>query len=149
MERRRNSTDLYIHVSPITSILRTLTGTSSYHSISWPIDPPQYDNRLQSILFASWERNAPTKQRKPKAETCSRQRKHWSRLPTRKPGSSLRLAYELVKKANKQSHVNNKEYYDKNAKQRSFQLRDKVYLYNPARKVGKCFKFHKFWTGPF
>ena len=26
---------------------------------------------------------------------------------------------------------------------------DKVYLYNPARKLGKCFKFHKFWTGPF
>ena len=26
---------------------------------------------------------------------------------------------------------------------------DNVYLYNPARKLGKCFKFHKFWTGTF
>ena len=22
-------------------------------------------------------------------------------------------------------------------------------MYNPARKPGKCFKFHKFWAGPF
>jgi hypothetical protein len=63
--------------------------------------------------------------------------------------SSLRLAYKSVEKANKQSHVKNKQYYDKKAKQRRFQLGNKVYLYNPARKVGKCFKFHKFWTGPF
>ena len=54
-----------------------------------------------------------------------------------------------MKKANKQSHLKNKQYYDKKAKQRNFQLGDKVYLYNPARKFGKCFKFHKFWTGPF
>jgi len=32
---------------------------------------------------------------------------------------------------------------------RSFNVGDIVYLYNPARKPGKCFKFHKFWTGPF
>ena len=37
----------------------------------------------------------------------------------------------------------------KKAKSRSFHVGDIVYLYNPARKPGKCFKFHKFWTGPF
>ena len=41
------------------------------------------------------------------------------------------------------------QYYDKKAKQRNFQLGDKIYLYNPVRKLGKCFKFHKFRTGPF
>ena len=24
-----------------------------------------------------------------------------------------------------------------------------VYLYNPAKKPGKCFKFYKYWAGPF
>jgi len=63
--------------------------------------------------------------------------------------SSLQLAYKAVKNANRQSHLNNKRLYDRKAKLRNFQLEDIVYLYNPARKPGKCFKFHKFWTGPF
>jgi len=63
--------------------------------------------------------------------------------------ASLQLAYKTVKKANRQSHLNNKRLYDRKAKQRSFQAEDIVYLYNPARKPGKCFKFHKFWNGPF
>jgi len=63
--------------------------------------------------------------------------------------SSLRLAYKLVKKANKKSHLKNKRLYDRKAKLRSFQTGDIVYLYNPAQKHGKCFKFHKYWTGPF
>ena len=63
--------------------------------------------------------------------------------------SSLQLTYKAVKKANRQSHLNNKRLYDRKVKLRSFQLEDIVYFYNPARKPGKCFKFHKFWTGPF
>jgi len=63
--------------------------------------------------------------------------------------SSLQLAYKAIKKANRQSHLNNKRLYDRKAKLRSFQVEDIVYLYNPARMPGKCFKFHKFWTGPF
>ena len=51
--------------------------------------------------------------------------------------SILRLAYESVKKANKESHLKNKQYYDKKAKQRNFQMGDNVYLYNRARKLGK------------
>jgi len=63
--------------------------------------------------------------------------------------SSLQLAYKTVKKANRQSRLNNKRLYGRKAKLKSFQSEDIVYLYNPARKPGKCFKFHKFWTGPF
>jgi hypothetical protein len=54
-----------------------------------------------------------------------------------------------VKKANKKSHLKNKRLYDRKAKLRSFQTGDIVYLYNPAKKPEKCFKFHKYWTGPF
>ena len=63
--------------------------------------------------------------------------------------SSLQLAYKAVKEANRQSSLNNKRLYDRKAKLRSLQLGDIVYLYNPARKPGKCFNFHKIWTGPF
>ena len=62
--------------------------------------------------------------------------------------SSLRLAYKAVKKANRQSHLNNKLLYDRKAKLRSFQSWDIVYLYNPTRTSEKCFKFYKFWAGP-
>jgi len=57
--------------------------------------------------------------------------------------------YKAVKKANRQSHLNNKWLYDRKAKLRIFQSEDMVYLYNPARKPGKCFNSHKFWTGLF
>lgn len=72
---------------------------------------------------------------------------HDSRLENLK--SSLRLAHKLVQKANKKSHLKNKRLYDRKAKLRSFQTGDIVYLFNPAKKPGKCFKFHKYWTGPF
>jgi len=65
------------------------------------------------------------------------------------PKSSLRLAYKLAKKANKKSHLKNKRSYERKAKLRSFQTVDIVHLYNPAKKPGKCFKFHKYWIGPF
>ena len=63
--------------------------------------------------------------------------------------SSLQLAYKAVKKAKRQSYLNNRRLYDWKVKLRSFQSEDLVYLYNSARKPGKCCKFHKFWTGPF
>jgi len=72
---------------------------------------------------------------------------HDSRLENLK--SSLRLAYKSVKKANKKFHLKNKRLYDRKAKLRSFQTCDIVFLYNPAKKPGKCFKFHKYWTSPF
>ena len=72
---------------------------------------------------------------------------HTHRLENLK--SSLKFAYESVKKANRKSHLNNKRLYDRKAKLRSFEIGDLVYLYNPARKPGQCHKFHKPWTGPF
>jgi hypothetical protein len=52
-------------------------------------------------------------------------------------------------KNNKKSHLNNKRLSDRKAKIRSFVKGELVYLYNPARKPGKCRKFHKPWTDPF
>ena len=63
--------------------------------------------------------------------------------------ASLRLAYETVKQANKKSYLKNKRLYDRKAKLRNFNVGDIVYLFNPSRKPKKCYKFHKFWTGPF
>ena len=82
-----------------------------------------------------------------KAKTLKESSDHDSRLENLK--SSLRLAYKSVKKANKQSHLKKKRLCDRKANSRSFQTGDIVYLYNPAKKPGKCFKFHKYWTGPF
>jgi hypothetical protein len=82
-----------------------------------------------------------------KAKVPKENSDHDSRLENLK--SSLRLACKSVKKANKKSHLKNKRLYDRKAKVRSFQRGDIVYLYNPAKKLGKCFKFHKYWTGPF
>jgi transposase InsO family protein len=72
---------------------------------------------------------------------------HRRRLESLK--SSLRQAYQSVRKANRQSHLNNKRLYDRKAKLRIFEIRDIVYLYNPAVKVGQCRKFRKVWSGPF
>jgi len=50
--------------------------------------------------------------------------------------SSLKLAYKRVAEANKRSHKNNKRLYDRKAKPRAFEVKDLVYLYNPAKKPG-------------
>ena len=50
---------------------------------------------------------------------------------------------------NRKSHQKNKAYYDKKAKERKFEVNDKVYLYCPARKPDRCHKFRSFWKGPF
>ena len=62
---------------------------------------------------------------------------------------SLKLAYESVRKANRKSHLNNRRIYDRKARPRSFKIGNLVYLNNPDRKPGQCYKFHKPWTGPF
>jgi hypothetical protein len=48
--------------------------------------------------------------------------------------ASLSSAYKLVRGANSGSHQNNKEYNDRKAKFRKFEVNDLVYLYNPAIK---------------
>ena len=82
-----------------------------------------------------------------KAKVTKENSDHDSRLENLK--SSLRLAYELLKKVNKKSHLKNKGLYDRKVKLRSFQTGNIVYPYTPAKKHGKCFKLHKYWTGPF
>jgi transposase InsO family protein len=63
--------------------------------------------------------------------------------------SSLRKAYKEVRINNRKMHQKNKAYYDKKAKKRTFEVNDKVFLFCPARKPGRCHKFRPFWQGPF
>jgi hypothetical protein len=60
---------------------------------------------------------------------------------------SLKKAYKEVRLNKQKAHQKNKAYYDK-AKERKFEV-DKVYLFCPARKPGRCHKFRSFWKGPF
>jgi len=62
--------------------------------------------------------------------------------------ASLKQAYKAVNKASRKSYQN-KRYYDRRAKPRSFTNGDYVYLLNPARKPGLSSKFHKCWIGPY
>ena len=50
--------------------------------------------------------------------------------------ATLKRAYKAVGIANKRSHQTNKEYYDRRAKPRSFEVGEYVYVFNPARKSG-------------
>jgi hypothetical protein len=63
--------------------------------------------------------------------------------------SSLKKAYREVRLNNQKAHQKYKTYYDKKAKERKFEVDDKVYLFCPARKPGRCHKFRSFWQGPF
>jgi hypothetical protein len=63
--------------------------------------------------------------------------------------SSLKEAYKEVRLNNQKAHQKNKAYYDKKAKDRKFEVDDKVYLFCPAKKPGRCHKFRSFWQGPF
>jgi hypothetical protein len=55
----------------------------------------------------------------------------------------------LATKANRKSHMANKEQYDRRTKHRSFNVGDYVYLYDPAQKPGLSKKFHFYWTCPY
>jgi len=63
--------------------------------------------------------------------------------------SSLKKAYKEVRVNNQKAHQKNNAYYDKKAKEWKFETNDKVYLFCPARKPGRCHKFRSFWQGPF
>ena len=62
---------------------------------------------------------------------------------------NLRLAYKLAREHARKSHIRNKRYYDRRARDREFAVGDYVYLYNPAIKAGLSSKFRKPWTGPW
>jgi hypothetical protein len=63
--------------------------------------------------------------------------------------STLKSAYKMVRENSHKSHATNKRYYDRRAKERSFQIGDIVYLYNPTRKPGQSSKFFSVWQGPY
>jgi transposase InsO family protein len=60
---------------------------------------------------------------------------------------NLRKAYEEATKNNRKAHEVNKKYYDRKAKERNSEVDDKVYLFCPAKKPGRCQNFRKFWRG--
>ena len=62
--------------------------------------------------------------------------------------STLRTAYKTVRENNYRSHLTNKRYFDRKAKERIFEAGDIVYLFNPAKKRGQNSKFWCPWTGP-
>jgi hypothetical protein len=62
--------------------------------------------------------------------------------------SSLRRAYKLVRENTRKSHANNKRYYNRLTKARSFRASDLLYLFCSALNAGRTSKFHKAWTGP-
>jgi len=45
----------------------------------------------------------------------------------------------------RKEHQKNKAYYDKKTKERKSEVHDKVYLFCPDRKPGRCHKFRSFW----
>jgi hypothetical protein len=63
--------------------------------------------------------------------------------------SCVQKAYKEVRSNNRNSHLKNKSYYDRKAKERKFEVGDQVYLFNQAKKPGRCNKFRPFWQGPF
>jgi len=63
--------------------------------------------------------------------------------------SSLLKAYKEVRLNNRKAYQKIKAHYDKKSKERKFEVHDKVYLFRPARKLGRCHKFRSFWQGPF
>jgi hypothetical protein len=54
-----------------------------------------------------------------------------------------------VAESNKKSHQVNKQYYDRKAEQRDFEVNDLAYLYSPIKKSGLTKKFFKPWRGPY
>jgi hypothetical protein len=60
---------------------------------------------------------------------------------------NFRKAYAEVRKNKKKAQKVNKKYYDGKAKERKFEVDDKVYLFCPTKKPGRCQKFRKLWRG--
>jgi hypothetical protein len=63
--------------------------------------------------------------------------------------SCLMKVCKEVRLNNRKALQKNKACYDKKAKERKSEVNDKVYLFCPVRKPGRCYKFRSFWRGPF
>jgi hypothetical protein len=64
-----------------------------------------------------------------------RNAEHAPRLQNLK--DSLKMAYEMAREHARKAHAVNKRYYDRRAKERSFEAGDYVYVYSPAIKAGR------------
>ena len=62
--------------------------------------------------------------------------------------SRSRIAYKLERDNGRKSHAANKQYYDRDAKDREFAVGDSEYLYNPTRKAGVSAKFRRLVVDP-
>ena len=80
-----------------------------------------------------------------KAKISKESLSHSQRLENLK--ASIRSVYKLGRGANRRSHQNNREYYNRKGKFRKFEVNDLVYLYNPAIKPGFSKKFKKIGRG--
>jgi len=104
-------------------------------------------NMLQSLLHLTWERNG-----HPAIENLTEKIPKPTQVPQQQAENlkaRLRQAYKAVTRANRNSHMANKERYDRRAKHHSFNVGDYVYLYDPAQKPGLSKKFHFYWTCPY
>jgi hypothetical protein len=63
--------------------------------------------------------------------------------------STLKSAYKIVRENSRKSHDTNKGYYERKAKERSFQPGEIVYVFKPTRKPGECSKFFFVWQGSY
>ena len=63
--------------------------------------------------------------------------------------STLKTAYKSVRENNDKSHVINKMYFDRRAKERNLKAGDILYLFSRAEKPGQSSKFWKPRTAPF
>jgi hypothetical protein len=63
--------------------------------------------------------------------------------------ANLKTAYKLAAETNRKTQQANKRLYDREAKERHFNISDMVYLYRPAIKPGLTRKFHRPWAGPY
>ena len=109
--------------------------------------PSSEDARSETFTQRHWVRHT----RATENLTVMTQRKPDPNLSQRMNNlkATLKRAYKSVGIANKRSHQTNKEYYDRRAKPRSFEVGEYVYVFNPARKPGLSKKFFKSWAGPF
>ena len=143
----KGGTEAYIRAYLILLMPRIRTGTILCHFLMAYRSTPNTTTGFSSYYLLHGREMVVPNSNDLKAKIPTENSGHDSRLENLK--SSLRLAYKLVKKANKKSHLKKKRLYDRKANLRSFQTGDIVYLYNPAKMRRKCFKFHKYWTGPF
>ena len=60
----------------------------------------------------------------------------------------LKLTHDIIQQL-RDGQVKSKQHYDQSSEELEMQVGEKVMMYDPATKTGKCFKLKKRWKGPF